>query len=677
MRPLYLAFVAALVAACGDNRAPQLQPIADQTAAVGVELAVELRATDPDGDALSFDFEAPGLPDLKTRPQRASISSFADGVAIFRWTPTAMDRSAEPYAFDFVVTDARGASSTETVQIAVSDSGAGTAPRFRRPLGTGTTLDLSKDSCVTVDILVEDQDSTQVTLAEEDPKIPGATLDQLGPFEGSWRWCPSKTQIDAQDRYMLTLSADDGAAKTRKGFLVVIRRPPVACPGAAPAIAHTAPMPQTTAQDLAITATITDDKGLKGSPLLFYSETAPGASPDLQKMIQTTMTRTTGTALNGTYTGTLPNPVASSPPGTKKTLHYLIVADDNDQSAGPNGPCDHSTTSPTFTVEVTAPQVAQGAGVCAPCTADAQCGGPDDHCIPVGNMGQTFCGRACGAGLPACPTGYTCSAGNVTSTGGLSARQCLPTVGYCGTPPMQCSDDAYEENDTRATAKALAAGNHTNLSLCGAPMTGASDDDWYVVPTSSIITATATFLLGADYCDVDMQLLDEKGNVTHRAYGVNVDTETISGCGRYLRVFTFDSAPIKPNLYDLSFAFMPDDALEPNDSKQQAKALSLTPGVPKSIPNLRVCPSNEDWNLTYLLAADKLTVDLKLASTTAGDLDLFLYDDAGAEVAKSTNVGDEHLEHTAGASGYYYVVVKGKTAAAENLYTLEATLTAP
>ena len=58
-------------------------------------------------------------------------------------------------------------------------------------------------------MVVTDQDSTEVTFAEEEPKIEGGMLLQDSEFEATWRWCPTAEQVRAQDRYLLTLSADD------------------------------------------------------------------------------------------------------------------------------------------------------------------------------------------------------------------------------------------------------------------------------------------------------------------------------------------------------------------------------------------------------------------------------------------------------------------------------------
>jgi hypothetical protein len=440
------ALAAVLCAACGSNQPPKIQPIADQLASVGIELSIQVRATDADGDPITFDFACPALPDLKTRAMPATITTFADGVAIFRWTPQASDRSPTPYAFDFRASDGK-ATTTETVRITVNDAGATSGPVFREPLGTGTTLDLDKTSCIDVPILVDDTGATQVTIAEGAPQIDGAMLMVSGPFAATWHWCPSDAQVAAKDRYLLLLSADDGASpKALKSYLVVLRKTPpdAGCPGTPPVITHTPPGPQTTIDDIGLAAVVTDDVGIAGTPIVYYTTTAPPTPPDVTMMSQVPMTLTD--AATSTWSTTLPNPVAAMPDGTTVTLYYLIEARDTDD---PTGVCNHLTDSPsmgTYSVAVTKPiGTTRGTlGSCDPCTHDMQCAGmigsePAYDCIVVGTLGQTFCAREC-TGSPACPTGYLCtpSASSgvlITSVDGVMSRFCKPSVGYCGPMP--------------------------------------------------------------------------------------------------------------------------------------------------------------------------------------------------------------------------------------------------
>ena len=154
---------------------------------------------------------------------------------------------------------------------------------FRQPLGTGTTIDLSQKNCVDLDVVVEDQDTPTVKIGQEDPIIDGANLTAKDGQSATWHWCPSRAQ-EGEDRYTLVLSADDSDnPKTIKNYLVVLRGTGgggASCPGAPPAISHT-PADETTRLDLAPTATVTDDKGIKDAPLFYYSTTNPGATPDL------------------------------------------------------------------------------------------------------------------------------------------------------------------------------------------------------------------------------------------------------------------------------------------------------------------------------------------------------------------------------------------------------------
>lgn len=62
----------------------------------------------------------------------------------------------------------------------------------------------------------------------------------------------------------------------------------------------------------------------------------------------------------------------------------------------------------------------QGAGLCATCTKDGECGGPMDFCLVVGS--QQVCGQDCSN--KQCPQGYSCSEAT-------SPPQCIPSDGTC------------------------------------------------------------------------------------------------------------------------------------------------------------------------------------------------------------------------------------------------------
>jgi hypothetical protein len=154
---------------------------------------------------------------------RAMITSTPSGNGLFRWTPIASD--VGPHVFDFTVSDGSH-DTTVSITIDVRSSGGG-VPVFREPLGTGRVVDLSAMSCIAVNIVVDDDDTAQVTIAEEDPKIEGATLEQSDGKTAVWNWCPTSAQIGASDRYTLSLSADDGDGhKTIKNYVLVLNGNP-------------------------------------------------------------------------------------------------------------------------------------------------------------------------------------------------------------------------------------------------------------------------------------------------------------------------------------------------------------------------------------------------------------------------------------------------------------------
>ena len=128
----------ATTVACGPTTPPELTGLTDQVAEVGTELQITLAGADTNGARLAYSYKAADLSDLDGN---AEITVSPDGTGEFRWTPLAADVGS--HAFDFTVADA-GATTTVTINIDVKSAiGAATAPVFRQPLGTGTTVDLT------------------------------------------------------------------------------------------------------------------------------------------------------------------------------------------------------------------------------------------------------------------------------------------------------------------------------------------------------------------------------------------------------------------------------------------------------------------------------------------------------------------------------------------------------
>lgn len=664
----------ATAVACTSGSAPELTGLSDQVAQVGTEFKLELNGTDPDGDRLSYAFRAADLTGVE---DRAQITVSPSGVGVFRWTPIAAD--VGQHAFDFIVSDGSH-DTTVTITIDVKSAiGLATAPIFRQPLGTGTTIDLGKNNCVELDIVVEDQDTAQVDITQEEPLIDGAALTQQDGVTATWQWCPTRAQ-EGDSRYTLVLAADDGEnPKTIKNYLIVLRGSGgnANCPGAAPTIAHT-PSNQTTRLDLKPTATVTDDKGLKDAPLFYYSFTNPGTTQvNLTTMTQLSTTKLSGTNTNGTWAPTLPNPVANAPAGTTKDIYYVFVADDNDDLMGS---CDHTTVSQVYKMTVTAGG-SSTAGLCSPCTADAQCG-TGNECVYMGSMGDSYCLQGCGGG---CPAGYTCSASKIYSVDGAMDYQCVPESGSCQAPTGQCIDDEWEENDTRTAAAAnpkLLADVHALSSCPSTANSWGQDEDWFAIELTSDARVDLE-IVGDGASDLDLHLYRSDGTVITKSTSLDSD-EAINTCLKpatyYVRVNGYGHAKSD---YLLSYVktaetcntTCTDDAAEDDDTFSQARTTTYPM---HTATGQKICTNDDDWYKVRLWEGEKVTIDLTFTqASSAEDLDLHLYKDTVdlwpcspedpwecSSTRGQSATANEHAEYTVPmgtcTSGCdYYVVVRG------------------
>jgi hypothetical protein len=666
-----LALAAAAAAGCGGGSAPQFDPIDDQIAQVGAEMSLEIRAIDGDGDDVSYDY-AVNITDIG---DRATLTKSPTGSAIFRWTPRALD--VGQWNFDFTASDGDG-STTETVLIDVRSAiGAASAPQFRRPLGSGTTLDLEDNECLDVSVVIEDQDNAEVVIEQAEPLIEGATLEVTAGLTAEWHWCPDEAQSAEDERYTLTLTADDQAnPKTIKDYLIVVRAPGREdCPGEAPLIDHT-PVDEDSILSLVVAADIIDDVGLKQAPLFYYSRNNPGADPDLGAMTQTTMILIDGDMDAGTWAAEIPNPVADEPEGTSDDIFYVIVADDDDDDMGP---CDHTTQEPSsgaFRMTVTSTG-AGDAGLCNACTADVQCGDDGDLCVRVGAGGASYCLQACD-GPEDCDAGFSCSPSDVTSVDGASERQCVPDTGSCDGGGV-CVDDDYEQNDSRMQASAnppLPPDLYEFIS-CPAPGGSSDDEDWFKIE----VPAEGQYqfeIVGDGSSDLDLALY--RSNATKIAESTSLgDNEALVQClddlTYYIRVFNQTTTP---NAYLLQWedtgefcsATCMDDEQENDDTPPTAREVTGNDFVSEGNA---ICPNDFDMYAVDVSAGDTIIVDLTFTQASSQeDLDVHLYNAGGTDLTPcppcDTDNGqgvdsNEHFEFDVpggcGASCTYYVSVQG------------------
>jgi hypothetical protein len=699
-----LSFLTAAVTAaagCAVGGGPaelRLAPIDPQVAFVGTELSIPLDAQDPEGDRLAWRFQS-DVPEMcRAGRCRAGIQTLDEGGAVFKWSPLPEDVGR--WTVGIQVTDGRTVSS-QAVQIEVRSSvGYEGLPRFVQPLGTGTTIDLARQACVEFDVVVDDPDSAEVTIAQEQPIIAGATLSSNDEFTATWRWCPTEAQLREGGHRRLTLSAADGSnPKTMKSYLVVVRRPPKpGCGGVAPSIAHT-PTSWTSSGDVRITARVRDDVGIKHEPLLYYSTTRPSDTPDLGRMTQVTMIRTNGSNADGTFEAIVPNPANSLPAGGSATLYYVIAAeDDGDGSGG----CERVTQAPergSFDITVstaTAGDPSLAGRACDRCSSDRACGGADDGCVRMGTSGTSYCLLAC-ASDGDCGTGYRCGSDTVSTVDGARRRFCVPDTGTCGaSETSSCSDDAREENDTRSAAMSrppLPPGMHGSLVSCHG--SDRDDEDWYMIRVADAAQVLAE-IAGSDETDIDLALHEGDGTLVESSDSLR-STEEITAClapGDYfLRVHSYGEGR---NEYGLAWStraasctassVCAPDPREPDDSASTARRVSLT--SPYSSTGNTICGGSDDWYSVTLRTGQTLVVELDFIQTSADeDLDLHFIDSSGTDLAPCTEAdpstcsafqgqsvdSNEYYEHTVETGGTYYVVVHG-FAGSQNSYDIRMRL---
>jgi len=680
-------------AACGGGGGPKMSALDDQVVAVGGEITIVLAASDASGSKILYSFSKEG-PSIDSRSE---LTIRPDGAGVFKWRPLAEDVGS--WAFDFTAT-AGALSARQTIQIEVrsvlGDSG---TPLFRKPLGSGTMLDLSSSNCVEIDVTIDDADTSDVEIKQAEPVIEGARLERDSNNRAFWHWCPTAAQISAGDRYQLRLEADDGSNPASiKDYTIVLRKNLGSdCPGGAPTIDHT-PENDSTMLGLTVPATITDDQGFKNAPLFYYSLTEPSATPNLGEMIQLDMLLIEGDNSGGLWAAEVPNPVAGMGSGASATVYYVMVATDNDDQAGD---CDHLSQSPVFTMNVTNPGGNGGVGMCESCSADAQCGsGAGDLCVRVGVAGQGYCMKGCGSDSD-CGAGYECSDDDVESVDGTSARQCVPVAGTCEPVQASCADDELEGNDTRIDALSagpLTVGTYGNLVSC--PATFGADDDWYRVEVDVASKLTAS-IVGELTSDLDLSLHTADGTLVTASTGPIAEegiTRTLEPGTYYLRVKAFvriglDS--IGRNQYTLDYALgaggaCEDDGDEDDDNAGQARIANIYPDPFTSTTNA-ICSGDDDWYEIELYNDETVAVDLTFdQANPTENLDLHFIDAGGVDLTPCSESNpttcssfsgqsidsNEHYEFTAPSSGgpfTYYVVVRG-WAGSENLYDISIAL---
>ncbi len=685
LRSLLRSGVAVVVAAalstgCAEenNSDPVLVPLDDTTFRVNQQGVITIRATDPDGDPLTFSHTLDPEPRTQTMGETGQPQLLGN---IFVWTPgiaDAGDAGLLEYALTITVEDDQGGSVSETLTLRVVSEGVGgsSALRFIEPPGAGMAVDLSQKACI--DELrvrvkadaVPDQD-VEVFLC---PPVPdGARLS--GAEKGKERvffWCPSEEQLDRSLSHLVTFCTREvgGDAVVQKRFSIRFQRTAAAgCAGAAPVITHRPPGTFSGPLNYEIEAIITDDVGFKDPPFVqFTVGPDPGPNPDTSGWQVVNMTPHEE---DDSWTASIPN--LNLPDGESANVHYQIVATDNDDPDGTR--CDHTSRSALFRFTATGGGGGGGAstyGFCEACVGDEQCGGAEDRCMLL--RGESFCGRSCEN--TDCSDGQQCY--EFESIDGVVSPQCLPIDLNCG---QLCVADAHESgagNDELGNAVTLDPGRFEG-SIC------AGDPDYFAVPVAEgqSIRVTASFVNERGDLDLAMALQlpeDPEVGFDYQSLNGDVDSESVhEPCApatadgeAIILVFGYEGSE---NTYDLDIEVGPgdcanmcqDDVLEPNDVADDFTAVE----VPFDRGNLQLCRRNDDYFGFEARAGEIISVSLAFTHAD-GDIDLRLYrGDLDNMIGQSRSYRDaELIEAEAPMDDIYIAEVYGATRSVANAYSI-------
>jgi hypothetical protein len=227
-------------------------------------------------------------------------------------------------------------------------------------------------------------------------------------------------------------------------------------------------------------------------------------------------------------------------------------------------------------------------------------------------------------------------------------------------PPIECTADQFEENDTASEAFDLTSGEWQELVSCP------DDEDWYRVEVMENNILTATIRFYHDDGDLDLFLYDGTGTNLLQASQTDTNDEQI----RYITIggqagfFLIKVANVggMVNIYTLQiivehYRYCGDDMFEPNNSMEEAYPLEQG-----TYENLYVCePANEpedtDWYEFNLIESDMFHFEMHFVHQD-GDLDVSFHDEVGAWLTGSTGTTDEEvIDYTITIPGRYYIQV--------------------
>lgn len=640
--------------ACEPASEVSIQTIERSTVAVSATLRLAISVDNPGGVAIRWGFESP--PSLVAFESVASISGSPAGAEL-RFTPLASHVGS--HEVTIVARTPGGTMLDQATAIIEVTPAEDAAPVFLEP-GAGGTYDLSRDACVRFRIEIRDDDTPTVDITERGAFPEGAALVSGGPKSADFDWCPTADQIAASERWTIELEADDGDhPPVPHDYVVVLRSGGTGCgSGSAPAITIGTPSDServTSSTGYEVTTNVTDDRGLRDAPLLYWTTEAPEdpSRPDVTGFEQLAMEDAGG----GTFRARIPSLGLAE--GAEAEVFYLVSATDNDDSEGTT--CDHRTDSALVSFYAVGGEGGSGLDECSACTTSLECG-VGSVCVPA--SGGARCLVGCGSG--SCSVGRTCT--STTSAEGSIERVCGTVSTVCG-GTTTCTDDTGEPDDSIADANVLVAGMASGRICPG-------DPDFYrfdATISDQVVVTLAGFSHAAG--DLDLRVLDGAGAILGSSAGTT-DMERVTYCAResgsvYAHVLGYGMAtnPYTLNVTRTPDACCVDDAFEPDDSRATAR-----PAAGGDFEGT-ICPMDDDYVAIPITRASRVEVTVTFDAARS-DIDIELFDPAGTRIAMSAGTTDtETIDRMVTTSGTYTLRVFGYSAES-NLYLGEVVVTA-
>lgn len=195
------------------NRAPVLDAIGPQSVVEGSTLTLDITASDPDGDSLSFD--------IRHKPAGAQFTDNGDGTATFRWTPRDRDVQEEPYIVTFRVSDGHHENDEEDVAITVLSIGTVNTPPVIAPLPD--VIEAREGDALVFEVTAIDADGISGTIVLAAPVKPqGSSFSQVAIpsmtfARGVFEWTPD---FDQSGDHLVRFTAFDGFATVEREVLI-------------------------------------------------------------------------------------------------------------------------------------------------------------------------------------------------------------------------------------------------------------------------------------------------------------------------------------------------------------------------------------------------------------------------------------------------------------------------